>query len=147
MPAGRPSSYTKKLGDLICQRMEAGETLRQICRDEGMPDRHTIFRWCEANEEFRTQYAQAREGLQDFWADEIVEISDDGTNDYMAVKRGDDEVEVVNHEHISRSKLRTDTRKWLMSKLAPKKYGDKLEHSGQVSFVPALQLVDKKKAD
>lgn len=68
------------------------------------------------------------------WADEIVEISDDGTNDWQERHLGEDRVETVpDTEHIQRSKLRVDSRKWLLSKLASHTYGDKaqVEHTGK----------------
>lgn len=124
---GRSSEFTPEKGALICNRIADGESLRAICRDEGMPDKATVLRWLAANEHFRDQYARAREAQADHFADEILEISDDATNDYMMRKRGDDVETVVDHEHISRSKLRVDARRWLMSKMAPKKYGDRQE--------------------
>ena len=99
-----------------------------------MPDKSTILRWLDAHAEFRDQYARAREAQADHFAEEILEISDDGTNDWMRRQQGEDTVEVANHEHISRSKLRVDARKWLMSKMAPKKYGDKLELAGRLAI-------------
>lgn len=130
---GRPSDYTEDLALLICTRLADGETLREICRDETMPHRATVFRWLATDQAFRDQYTLAREVQADLWADELVEIADDGSNDWMLRNRGDDDpVEVVNHEHVTRSKLRVDARKWLMAKAAPKKYGDKVDvqHSG-----------------
>lgn len=64
------------------------------------------------------------------FAEEILEISDDGTNDWMKRKVGDEVIDVVDHEHIQRSKLRVDSRKWLMSKIAPKRYGEKVAVTG-----------------
>ena len=61
------------------------------------------------------------------WAEEINEIADDGRNDWMTIQRGGEEVEVPNPEVLQRSRLRVDTRKWLMSKIAPKRYGEKLQ--------------------
>jgi hypothetical protein len=109
-----------------------GESLREICRDEAMPDKSTVMRWLASNQEFRDQYAGAREAQADYYAEEIVEISDDGSNDWMLRKQGDDEIEVENKEVLARSRLRVDTRKWLMARMAPKKYGDKVtqEHVG-----------------
>lgn len=130
---GRPSSYTDETAAIICERIANGQSLREVCRDEAMPGKSTVMRWLGEREAFRDQYARAREAQADYWADEILEISDDGSNDWMKRQHGDDDpVEVPNHEHISRSKLRVDSRKWLMSKLAPKKYGDRVEqvHSG-----------------
>ncbi len=126
---GRPSDYGPEITGTICDRLSAGETLRAICRDEDMPDQTTVFRWLRQHDEFRQQYAQARETQADTWADEIVEIADDGSNDWVARNHGeDDDGWRVNGEHIQRSRVRIDTRKWLMAKSAPKKYGDKIEH-------------------
>lgn len=94
-----------------------------------MPDKATVFRWLADRPDFRDQYARARDEQADFYAEEILQISDDGRNDYYVTEDG---TEIVNHDHIARSRLRVDSRKWLASKLAPKKYGDKVdvEHSG-----------------
>lgn len=150
MPAGRPSLYTEEIAEQICERMSEGETLREVCRDPNMPAQSTVFRWLAKNDAFREQYTRAREALIEHWADEIIEISEDGSNDWMLRQRDDDDpVVVLNHEHIARSKLRVDSRKWLMSKLAPKKYGDKLqtEHSGSVTISYEDALADLGKAE
>ena len=130
---GRPSKYSAALGMEICRRMADGESLRSICRDEAMPAESTVRMWhVEDREGFSAHYTHAREAQVDRWAEEIVEIADDGSNDFMERKIGDEIVEVPNHEHMNRSRLRVDTRKWLMSKLLPKKFGDKVtnEHTG-----------------
>ena len=131
---GRPSSFTKETADIICERISNGESLREICRSDDMPSKTTVMRWLGSNEAFRDQYARAREAQADHFADEILEIADDGTNDWMTRGVGEDATTVPDHEHISRSKLRVDARKWLMSKMAPKKYGDRVEtvHSGSI---------------
>ena len=66
--------------------------------------------------------------------DELNEIADDGRNDWMTIKRGGEDVEVPNNEVLQRSRLRVDTRKWIMSKILPKRYADtiKTEHSGSI---------------
>jgi hypothetical protein len=92
-----------------------------------MPDKATVFRWLAARQEFRDQYARAREAQADYWAEEIVEIADDGSSDTYTDDNGNVRTD---QEVIGRSRLRVDTRKWLMSKLAPKKYGDKIQHAG-----------------
>lgn len=126
---GRPSDYGPEITGTICDRLSAGETLRAICRDEDMPSQSMVFRWLREHEEFREQYAHAREAQADTWADELVEIADDGSNDWVARNHGEgDEGWRVNSEHIQRSRVRIDTRKWLMAKSVPKKYGDKIEH-------------------
>lgn len=149
---GRPSSFSQETADAICDRLSAGETLRAICRDDAMPDQTTVFRWIRTLDDFRQQYALARETQADTWADELVEIADDGTNDYVRRNHGeDDEGWRVNGEHIQRSRLRVDARKWLMSKSAPKKYGEKITSEiggidGKPIEVSAVTDLDRAKA-
>lgn len=129
-PIGRPSSFTDEIADEICERLAGAQSLRKICLDDHMPKQATIFRWLadERYAAFREQYARAREAQADALFDETLDIADDGSNDWMERRREDGSVdEVVNHEHISRSKLRIETRRWMAGKLKPKKYGDKIE--------------------
>jgi hypothetical protein len=99
-----------------------------------MPNRATVFRWLSKFPEFSDQYARAREAQAEALADEILQISDEGQNDWMEKynQKGEAVGWQVNGEAVLRSKLRVDTRKWIASKLRPKKYGEKvdLEHSG-----------------
>lgn len=130
--AGRPSVYTKKIAEEICHRIASGETLKQICRDEHMPDARTVRGWVlDDRDGFSPRYARAREMQFEAWADEINEISDDGSNDWMERENKDgSSVTVLNGEHVQRSKLRVDSRKWLLSKLKPERYGDSMKHTG-----------------
>ena len=114
-----------------------GESLRAICKPDDMPTRSTVFRWLAKADQkdadpdmiaFRDQYARAREEQADAIFDECLQIADDATNDYMESAGEDGAVGYkLNGEHIQRSRLRIDTRKWMAGKLRPKKYGDKLE--------------------
>lgn len=126
----RPSSFAQETADIICLRLAEGESLRAICASPDMPNRSTVFRWLEASEPFRDQYARAREAQADYYAEEIIEISDDGSRD---VQLDGDGNERVDHEVVARSRLRVDARKWFASKVAPKKYGDRVmnEHTGK----------------
>ena len=126
---GRPTSYTDALADNICRRIAEGESLRKICRDASMPDKTTVLRWLanEDNAQFRTQYAHAREMQADALFDEALEIADDASGDWTKTEDGK---AILDHEHVQRSRLRVDTRKWAAGKLAPKRYGDKLQHTG-----------------
>jgi hypothetical protein len=96
-----------------------------------MPDASTIFRWLRTKLEFREQYARAKEESADAFVEEMVDIADDGSNDFM--EELDDEGKTKgwreNGEAIQRSKLRVETRKWVASKLKAKKYGDKVDHT------------------
>lgn len=124
----------------ICSRIAEGYTVRQIARE--LDCTHgAIFHWVAEDSDFAHQYARAKLAQADRFADELIEISDHGGNDWLRRENDAGEpIEVPDHEHIQRSRLRVDTRKWLMSKFAPKKYGDKLEleHSGEMGFVERL---------
>jgi hypothetical protein len=125
--------FSQEIADTICERIANGESLRSICANEDMPSQVSVFRWLAAREEFCKQYALAREAQADALFDEMLDIADDGRNDWMATKDDDGESGWrANGEHIQRSKLRLDARKWMASKLQPKKYGDKIvnEHTG-----------------
>lgn len=141
---GRPSSFSAEIAAYICARLMDGESLRSICLDQNMPDRATVHRWLASNEAFRDQYARAREIQADTIVDETLDIADDATNDWME-RRNDDGQSIgwqVNGEHIQRSRLRIDQRKWMAGKLAPKKYGERVIHAGDaenpVSFVAVV---------
>ncbi len=124
---GRPTTYTKELADKLCAMLAEGMSLRSVCNEEGMPCAATVFSWMRTDEMFLKQYARAKEESADAMAEEILDISDDGHNDWMTKWYGDNEVVVENKEALQRSRLRVDTRKWLMSKMKPKRYGDKLD--------------------
>ncbi len=127
---GRPTRYTTDTASTICSRLAGGESLRSICRDDTMPSLSTVMGWLfdGEHEEFSQQYARAREVQAEVLADELADIADDRSNDFTKDKDGK---AVVDHEHIQRSRLRVDTRKWIASKLLPKRYGDKLQHTGE----------------
>lgn len=127
-PKRRDVKYTAELGKLICEMLADGMTLNAVCRRPEIPvSASGVRKWAADPEHpFSAQYVRAREIGYLAMADEIMDICDDGTNDWKTRGTGEDEVTVVDHEHIARSKLRVDTRKWLLSKALPKIYGDKV---------------------
>jgi hypothetical protein len=126
--AGRPTIYTDQLAAQICLLLSEGESLRSVCARPEMPSRSAVLDWIAANEAFASQYARARDHGLDVMADEVMEIADDGSGDYVTRFRQDGkEYEAVDQEHIARSRLRFDARRWYLSKLAPKRYGDRIE--------------------
>jgi hypothetical protein len=130
MPGGRPSDYTPEIAAQVCGLLVEGKSLRSICKADEMPAIATVFKWLAAHPEFVEQYARAREAQADTLADELIDIADDSANDYYDKPVGEGETQrVVDAEHINRSRLRVDTRKWVASKLKPKKYGDKIDHT------------------
>jgi hypothetical protein len=147
---GRPSNYSAETVDTICDRIAKGESLRSICEDDKMPALRTVFDWLadDKNSHFRSKYARAREAQADQIFDEMLDIADDGTNDWME-KRNADGQNIgwqENGEALRRSALRISTRQWMASKLQPKKYGDKLDVNQTVeagdSVLALMQAID-----
>lgn len=136
MPAGRPSTYSKKIADEVCEKISNGMSLREICRAEGMPDRSTIFDWLYKYKEFAHQYAQARDEQADIYADEIIAISDEEPR-LVANKHGE---MVVDSGWVTWQNNRAHNRKWVASKLKPKKYGERLQHANDENN-PMPQMV------
>ncbi|QJP10465.1 DNA packaging protein [Pseudomonas multiresinivorans] len=134
MAGGRPTDYSEDLAEVICLRLAEGDSLRTICRDDEMPDKATVLRWVARNEQFRDQYVRAKHEGAEALAEEMFDIADDASNDWM--ERLDAEGQgigwQINGDHVRRSQLRIDVRKWYLSKIMPKKYGDKqqLQHTG-----------------
>jgi hypothetical protein len=127
---GRPTVYTDDVATEICRRLAEGETLKRICRTEGMPAESTVRHWAlEDRDGFFARYAKARDLGLDCMADDVLDIADDGSNDTYL---DDDGNPRVNNDVVARSRLRVDTRKWYLAKLAPKRYSDRVlnEHSG-----------------
>lgn len=144
---GRPCEFTPEAANEICDRLARGESLRSICADEQsgwLPSERTVFRWLETNDAFRQQYAHAREVQAETLVDQIIEIADGRDvleREDMDAQAANDVAVVRDH---NRDRLRIDARKWVASKLAPKKYGDKLdvEHKGGVTLT--MQDLDDK---
>ncbi|HWT59738.1 MAG TPA: terminase small subunit protein [Rhizobium sp.] len=114
---GRPTKFTQALAETICDRIADRESLRSICRDEDMPAKSTVLSWLadDGKAAFRARYALAREILADGFVDELVEIADDRSNDWVEKKNASGETTgwQENGEAIRRSQLRIATRQWV----------------------------------
>jgi hypothetical protein len=140
------AEFSQELFDQICERIADGESLRTICADEGMPRKASVFRWLAADAALRDQYARAREAQADAIFDEMLDIADDARNDWMERRGEEDAGWVANGEHIQRSRLRLDARKWMAGKLRPKVYGDKVAIGG-ADDLPPVRTQDVTAAD
>lgn len=120
------STFTQDIANAICAELAEGKSLRGAAENAGV-GASTVLGWTEANKEFGEQYARARQIGYQLLADEILDISDDGLNDTYIDEDGHTK---TNQDVISRSRLRVDSRKWMLSKMLPKVYGDKLTHQG-----------------
>ncbi len=146
---GRPSKYNLDIDEEICTRIATGEALRTICKDSHMPHIATIMTWVfgtvEGTEAFHEHYANARRMQAELYADELNDIADNGTNDWMERNDSDNAGYAINGESIQRSRLRVDTRKWVASRLLGKyseKSETKIEHSGTVTYKPNIKRFD-----
>ena len=127
----KPGSEDRAIiSQAVLDGMRSGLSAFKACQAAGVPQ-STFSRWVDNDATLAENYTRAREDLIERMAQEVIELSDsdvgclpDGKKDWAAVQK---------------HKLQVDTRKWLLSKLAPKKYGDKIEVSGD----PANPLVQR----
>jgi len=121
-PAVTQVRYTPEIATAVCLALMEGLSLRAACEGPDMPNPSTVYRWLLERDDFREQYARAREVQAEGYVDEMLEIADDGRNDWMERQQGGYE---INREVLARSGLRLEARKWIAVKLIPKKYGDR----------------------
>ena len=134
---GRPTDYTEEAADAICAMIATTNlSMKSICEQLGYPT-GTVLAWLSREPTFQEKYARAKDMQADLLAEEILDIADDGSNDFMTIVKGDREYEVENKEVTNRSRLRIDSRKWLAGKLRPKKYGDKVDLTTGGDKLPA----------
>lgn len=148
MPAGRPTDYNQALADTICEAISEGSSLREICKADDMPSKASIFRWLGLHKEFSDQYARAREEQAESLADEIVHLADTASNPVMVdgIPLLDSEgnpVLLADTASIAHARLRVDARKWVASKLKPKRYGDKLDIDQNVSGGISIEVIER----
>ena len=123
--AGRPEIYSPEIAVKICTEISTStKSLRTICKGNNMPSVATVLKWLRDDTDgFLAQYTRAKEEQADYLVEEMIDISDDGRNDTIETDRGP----LENKEWTSRSKLRVETRKWIASKLKPKKYSERVD--------------------
>lgn len=138
-PAGRPSDYTEALAEEICARLCTGESLSSVCRSEGMPTKPTVLRWLARHDLFQTQYREAKVQATEAVAEEIFDIIDE-----VPPMKADGSID---SGAVAWAKNRADARKWYLSKIAPKKYGDKIQTEHSISPTSLGALMDELSAD
>lgn len=134
--------------ELATSSKGVGSVIRSATAKWGdYPRYSTLMDWLDKEESYAEKYARAKEAQADFMVEEILEISDDGRNDFIESLDKDEQPMgyKLNGEHVQRSKLRVDARKWVAAKLKPKKYGDKLELGGTVELGLAERLAERRK--
>ena len=138
---GRPSKYTQDLADRICHMLAQGYSLRTVGKEEWCPDLATIFSWMRSHPDFLKQYEKAKEESADALVEEMFDIADNGSNDWIEQNDHDNPWYKMNGEAIQRSRLRVDIRKRAASKLKPKKYGEKLALWWSDDMQPIQQII------
>lgn len=123
---GRPSSFTEELADAICISLATGKSMRSICLADDMPDRETVRRWQLENEDFAAKCARARDVQADEFFDRVGDVVDKTTPETAPADR-----------------IKLAGLQWMASKLAPKRYGDRIEnvHSGSINVGSALDAL------
>ena len=133
-----------------------GESLNSICKDKHLPSDNTVIGWLTDTKEIKNEdgttnnvlirlkftedYARARLVSYQLMADSVLDIADNGTNDYMERLLANGETDtVLDQEHMQRSRLRVDTRKWLLSKVLPKMYGDHVQVTQDVKVTGTIE--------
>lgn len=144
---GRPSIFSDALAEEICLRLVKGETLSKICKDDHMPNFSVVMDWIKDpnKKKFSNDYAKARLAQANHFFDQLIDIADDASNDWIETSKGLQ----FNKEAAMRSRLRVDTRKWYISKVLPKVYGDKVDvtTNGKDLPTPILSLSHVRRDD
>lgn len=125
----RDTQFSKELALKICDRIARGESLRAISKDIGIPVSTVVGWFIDDKEGVFEHYARARQIQAEHLFEELCDIADDSRNDWME-RNG---YTVADQEAIQRSKLRVDTRKWILARMDSKRYAEtsKHEHSGK----------------
>lgn len=124
------STFTQALFDRICERIAEGESLRAICKTKDYPAKRTVLRWVAADEALQKQYAEAQVMRAEHYFDEIIDIADKGADP-------------------AKTRVQVDARKWVLARMNPKKYGDRVlnEHMGEDGGPLVVQIVRHGDAD
>jgi len=117
--AGRPSDYNEALAADICAKLVDGHSLRAVCRSESMPSISSVMLWLTKHPSFSEQYAKATEERAAGMFEDMLDIADDVETEPAS---------------IAKARLRVDTRKWALSRMNPKKYGDKVQVDANVTM-------------
>ena len=124
---GRPTKYSDEWAEAFCREISQGHSVAEICERRDQPSQQSVYTWLREDEDFLERYARAREAQADKYFQEIVEIADAATPRTVNVAR-----------------LRVDSRKFTVARLAPKKYGDHISHdvkgAGSSNFQPQILI-------
>lgn len=127
--------FSQVKADIICERLAMGESLNAICQEDEMPAESTVRTWVLNDVEgFAANYTRAREIGYEHHADLILDLADKSRKGVKRTVKANGDVEEVEGDMVERSRLQIDARKWILAKMLPKRYGDRLDlnHSGRI---------------
>lgn len=127
-----------KFNDIINLIQDDGMSLRKALSQGNMPSSQTFYIWLEEDEVKSKQYTRACGKRADTIFEEILDIADESHSDKKILEDGR---EVVDNEIVQRSRLRIDARKWMLSKMNPKKYGDKVDVTSKGDKIETTQII------
>jgi len=133
-----------ELINIICEKISDGMALRNVLKNKDLPDAVTFYSWIDEDKDKLKQYVRATELRSEAIFEDILDIADKQDKDVYINNEG---IEVVDNNVIQRSRLMVDARKWHLSKLNPKKYGDKLEVEQTNKGVIQFQNISKQFPD
>lgn len=116
---GRPSVYSPELSEQICNLLMEGESLRAICQRDNIPHMATVLSWLHKHDEFHEQYARAREIQAEVMAEDIIMYADKSAEEAASV---------------AKARLQVDARKWYASKVATRRFGDRIQHEQKITI-------------
>lgn len=134
-PVGRPTLYNNELVDRICSLISQGKSMRSVCLLEEMPEMETVWRWLRENPYFNEQYVRATQDRTETQLELLNELGD------TAIELSQSTDPKQSNAVVQAVKLKADNLKWVMSKMKPKKYGDKLELAGDQDNPLTIELV------
>lgn len=129
---GRPSEYSDKIFDTICSKLADGMSLKRICEADDMPSKVTFYSWINNSEDLLNKYARAKDDSSDALAEDIQNIADDT---------------LIGKYEPNAARVAIDAKKWIASKLKPKKYGDKIDMTTNGKDLPTPLLGGQSRTD
>lgn len=125
------SRFMPSIATKICDQLSTGRSLTEICEADGMPDRHTVRRWVATRPEFREQFEAARR----WWCESVAEETNDLADRAPQVAEEADSAGRNANAAVQALRVQIDTKKWLLSKLAPQVFGDHVRLDERVERV------------
>lgn len=136
-----PEKKEEAIKDVL-EHVSKGGSVNSIIQKSSrdvIPSWPTWQEWVNEDDDLAKRYARAREDRAELIFEEILQIADDSTNDFTGIDAGNGMIldQKFDYEHVQRSRLRVDARKWMLGKMSPKKFGDKLDVTTQGEKITA----------